>query len=139
MPEGYTIGVLSRESGVKVETIRYYERSGLLSPPARAASGYRRYGEGDIKRLRFIRRGRELGFGMGEIKTLLQLADQPQQPCHEADQMVQAHLVEIDAKIRDLQAIRAVLEQIAQCPSQTAEHCYLLETLDQRVCCLPEH
>jgi Hg(II)-responsive transcriptional regulator len=138
MPNHDTIGILSRESGVKVETIRYYERSGLLSPPARTASGYRRYGEEDIKRLRFIRRGRELGFGMGEIKTLLQLADQPQHPCHEADQMVQAHLTEIDAKIRDLQAIREVLGQLAGCQSQTAEHCYLLETLDQRVCCLPE-
>lgn len=139
MQQKITIGMLSKQSGVKVETIRYYERSGLLSPPARAASGYRRYGEEDIKHLRFIRRGRELGFGMGEIKALLQLADQPRHPCHEADQMVQAHLTEIDAKIRDLQAIRAVLEQIAGCPSQTAEHCYLLETLDQRVCCLPEH
>ena len=117
------------------ETIRYYERSGLLPIPTRSASGYRYYDGEDVKRLRFIRRGRSLGFGLEEIRSLLQLADQPQQPCHEADQLVQAHLAEVDAKIRDLQAIRNVLEQLAGCQSQTAAHCRLLEALEERVCC----
>lgn len=136
MLERYTIGVLSRESGVKVETIRYYEHSGLLSAPARSASGYRYYGREDIKRLRFIRRGRELGFGMGEVKALLQLVDQPHHPCHTADQMVQVHLQDVEAKIRDLQAIHSVLAQLVGCESQIAKHCRLLEALDQRECCL---
>ena len=135
MQQKLTIGMLSKQSAVKVETIRYYERSGLLPIPIRSVSGYRHYDGEDVKRLRFIRRGRSLGFGLEEIHSLLQLADQPQQPCHEADQLVQAHLAEVDAKIRDLQAIRSVLEQLAGCQSQTAAHCRLLEALEERVCC----
>ena len=134
MPTTLTIGKLGQASGVNIETIRYYERNGFLPAPARSSSGYRHYREDDIKRLRFIRRGRELGFSLEEIRSLLQLAGQPQQPCHEADQLVQAHLAEVDAKIRDLQAIRSVLEQLAGCQSQTAAHCRLLEALEERVC-----
>ena len=132
-----TIGKLSKASGMNIETIRYYERSGLLPVPARSVNGYRYYQDEDIKRLRFIRRGRELGFSLEEIRSLLQLAGQPQQPCCEADQLVQAHLTEVDARIRDLQAIRAVLQQLAGCQSQTAEHCRLLETLEEKKCCIP--
>lgn len=135
MPSTLSIGRLSQQSGVKVETIRYYERNGLLAAPQRTPNGYRYYGTEAVKRLHFIRRGRGLGFGLEEIRSLLQLADQPQQPCHEADQLVQAHLTAVDDKIRDLQAIRSVLEQLANCQSQTAEHCRLLEALEERTCC----
>ena len=131
------IGKLSQTSGVNSETIRYYERNGLLPAPARTRSGYRHYREDDIKRLRFIRRGRELGFGLEEIRSLLQLADQPHQPCDAADQLVQQHIAEVDARIRDLQAIRAALGQLAGCQSQTAAHCRLLEALEDRRCCYP--
>ncbi|MBK8537837.1 MAG: helix-turn-helix domain-containing protein [Candidatus Competibacteraceae bacterium] len=134
MVQSYTIGVLSRESGVNLETIRYYERIGLLAEPPRAINGYRRYDASTIQRLRFIRRGRELGFGIAEIKTLLQLADQPEQPCHEADRLVREHLTAVEARIQDLRALREVLSRLADCRSPSAEHCRLLETLDQRVC-----
>lgn len=130
-----TIGKLSKTSGVKVETIRYYERRGLLPSPVRSSSGYRQYGEEDVKRLRFIRRGRKLGFSLEEIHSLLQLVDQPLQPCNDANQLVQNHLQEIEVRIRDLEAIRVVLEQLADCQSQTAEHCRLLEALEERDCC----
>lgn len=130
-----TIGVLSRESGVNLETIRYYERIGLIPAPPRSASGYRRYDDTALKRLRFIRRGRELGFGVEEIKTLLQLANHPEQPCHQADQLAKAHLAEVDAKINDLLAMREVLRDLAACNSHSAEHCRLIEALDQRTCC----
>lgn len=129
-----TIGALSRESGVHLETIRYYERIGLLSAPPRSASGYRCYDDAAAQRLRFIRRGRELGFGIGEIKTLLQLADHRHQPCREADRLAQAHLIEVEAKIADLIAMREVLAQLARCQSATAEHCRLIEALEQRRC-----
>ena len=132
-----TIGKLGQASGVNIETIRYYERNGLLLAPARSSSGYRHYREDDIKRLRFIRRGRELGFSLEEIRSLLQLTDQPHQPCDAADQLVQKHMAEVDARIRDLQAIRVALGQLAECQSQTAEHCRLLEALEERVCCSP--
>lgn len=73
----YTIGVLSKESGVNLETIRYYESTHLLKKPVRLDNGYRHYNESAIQSLRFIRRGRELGFGISEIRTLLELADHP--------------------------------------------------------------
>lgn len=135
MSEHYTIGKLSQESGVNLETIRYYERIDLLSKPSRSLNGYRRYGDEAIKRLRFIRRGRELGFGIEEIKTLLQLADHPEHPCREADQLAQVHLAEVETKIQDLLAMREVLAGIVGCQSHSAEHCRLIETLDQRICC----
>jgi len=135
MLEKYTIGALSRESGVNLETIRYYEKINLLNKPSRAVNGYRHYDESAIKRLRFVRRGRELGFGIAEIKTLLELADHPEHPCKEADQLAQAHLAEVETKIKDLQAMQEVLTKIVACQSHTAEHCRLIETLDQRSCC----
>jgi len=135
MSEKYTIGTLSRESGVNLETIRYYEKTNLLNKPLRSDNGYRHYDESAIKRLRFIRRGRELGFGIAEIKTLLELADHPEHPCKAADQLAQAHLTEIDTKIKDLLAMKEVLTRIVSCQSSTAEHCRLIETLDQRSCC----
>ncbi|MEY3755709.1 MAG: hypothetical protein RLY27_2329 [Pseudomonadota bacterium] len=135
MIKKYTIGVLSKESGVNLETIRYYEKISLLPEPPRSASGYRRYDDDAIKRLRFIRRGRELGFGINEIKTLLELANHPEQTCSEADKLAQMHLTEVETKIKDLIAMREVLTKIVACQSQTAEHCRLIETLDQRSCC----
>ena len=135
MLEKYTIGTLSRESGVNLETIRYYEKISLLPKPSRSLNGYRHYDDSAIKRIRFIRRGRELGFGIAEIKTLLELADHPEHPCREADQLAQIHLTEIETKIKDLSAMQDVLTQIVACQSNTAEHCRLIETLDQRSCC----
>ncbi|WP_020558872.1 MerR family transcriptional regulator [Thiofilum flexile] len=137
MTSELTIGALSTASGVAIETIRYYEKSGLLAKAKRSLNGYRRYGALDIQRLRFIRRGRDLGFSIEELKTLLQLADHPTQPCAQADALVQNHLTEVKAKIRDLQAIQQVLEQLAECDSHNAEHCRLLEVLDHRSCCSP--
>lgn len=138
MSNKLTIGALSKATAVHVETIRYYERNGLLATPQRAANGYRYYGERDVKSLRFVRRGRELGFSLEDIRSLLQLAEHPQQSCREADQLVQTHLAEVQAKIRDLQAIQQVLEQLASCQSETAEHCRLLEALEERQCCYPQ-
>lgn len=135
MGKAFTIGALSRESGVNLETIRFYERSGLLPAPKRSASGYRHYEALDVRRLRFIRRGRELGFGLEEIKALLELASQPHSPCAEADRLVQEHLVAIEARIQDLRRMQAELGKLAGCDSNQAEHCRLLEALDSRECC----
>lgn len=135
MSASYTIGALSKQSGVNTETIRYYERIGLLPVPPRSGSGYRRYDVAAAQRLRFVRRGRELGFGIEEIRTLLQLADHPQAACNEADALARQHLAEVEAKIADLEAMREVLGRLAGCNSQSAEHCRLIEALDQRNCC----
>ncbi|GLS05897.1 MerR family transcriptional regulator [Chitiniphilus shinanonensis] len=136
MATTFTIGALGKAAGVNLETVRYYERIGLLPAPPRSDGGYRRYDGTAVQRLRFIRRGRELGFGIDEIRTLLQLADHPQQPCDAADRLAQRHLAEVEAKIADLQAMRDVLARLADCHSRSAEHCRLLETLEQRDCCV---
>ncbi|TJZ76215.1 MerR family transcriptional regulator [Chitiniphilus eburneus] len=136
MAETFTIGTLGKAAGVNLETVRYYERIGLLPPAPRSEGGYRRYDGVAVKRLRFIRRGRELGFGIDEIRTLLQLADHPQQPCDAADHLAQQHLAEVEAKIADLLAMRDVLARLVGCHSTSAEHCRLLETLEQRDCCV---
>lgn len=130
-----TIGALSKQSGVNVETIRFYERSGLLPAPQRTPSGYRSYRAEDVRRLRFIRRGRELGFSLEEIRELLELAAHPQQPCASADRMVREHLDAIETRIRDLQNLQQELRKLGNCPSAEAEHCRLLEALDARHCC----
>ncbi len=135
MSKPLTIGALARDSGVNLETIRFYERSGLLPAPQRSPSGYRHYQEPDVRRLRFIRRGRELGFSLEEIRSLLDLAAHPESPCASADQMVREHLDAIETRIRDLQNMRAELSKLADCHSGHAEHCRLLEALDDRDCC----
>jgi len=135
MQKAMTIGMLARDSGVNLETIRFYERSGLLPAPQRSAAGYRHYQAVDVRRLRFIRRGRELGFSLEEIRSLLNLAADPQSPCASADQLVGEHLGSIAARIRDLQNMQAELQKIAGCQSEHAEHCRLLEALDNRDCC----
>ncbi|WP_010483378.1 MerR family transcriptional regulator [Pseudomonas sp. S9] len=139
MSKPFTISALSRQSGVNLETIRFYERSGLLPEPQRTASGYRHYQDADVRRVLFIRRGRELGFSLDEIRNLLDLANRPQSPCAEADQLVQSHLVTIEARIRDLQKMQAELSRMAKCTSSEAGHCRLLEALDNRQCCAPLH
>ncbi len=136
MSNPLTIGTLAKQSGVNLETIRFYERSGLLPAPQRSAAGYRHYQEMDVRRLRFIRRGRELGFSLEEIRSLLDLASHPESPCASADQMVREHLDTIEARIRDLQNMQAELHKIAGCQSGHAEHCRLLEALDSRDCCI---
>lgn len=138
MANAITIGRLAGMTGVNIETIRYYERSGLLPEPVRAANGYRHYGNSAAARLRFIRRARELGFGVDEIRTLLQLADHPEQPCDTADTLAREHLDAVESKIRDLQAIRDELARLADCPADEAGHCRLLEALEARQCCFPD-
>lgn len=138
MSRTLTIGALSKETGVNVETIRFYERSGLLPAPQRTPSGYRVYRTEDIRRLRFIRRGRELGFSLEEIRELLELAAHPREPCASADRMVREHLDAIEARIRDLRSLRQELGKLSGCRSAEAEHCRLLEALEERRCCLPD-
>ncbi|WP_148714615.1 MerR family transcriptional regulator [Chitinolyticbacter meiyuanensis] len=135
MASAISIGRLGKAAGVQPETIRYYERIGLLAPPARTASGYRHYDAAAVQRLRFVRRGRELGFSIEEIRTLLQLADHREQPCGQADDLVRQHLAEVAARIADLQALQAALSRLNECSSDNAEHCKLIEALEARQCC----
>ena len=106
------IGELSRATGANIETIRYYERIGLLPAPARTAANYRSYGPAHRSRLSFVRHSRELGFTIEEIRSLLDLSDDPARDCGEADRIATAHLGQVEAKIAQLVLLRDELARI---------------------------
>lgn len=109
----FVIGELAGRTGTSPETIRYYERVGVLPPPVRRGGGrYRRYGADDVERLIFVRRARELGFTLGEVRELLGLAEQPERSCAEVDQLARAHLVAVKEKLAQLAALRDELERV---------------------------
>lgn len=131
--ETYSIGELARAIGMKVETIRYYERIGLLPSPARTAGNYRAYIRPHLERLSFIRRGRGLGFSLDAVRELLRLSDDRQQPCSEVDQVARIHLAEVESKIADLTALRGELRQLMeQCRHGTVAECRIIEALASR-------
>ncbi len=109
--DGFTIGEVAARTGCTAEAIRYYEREGVVPSPARAGAGrYRRYSAGDVERLAFLRRSRELGFGLTEVRELLAFSDgDPQRSCGDVDALARAHLAQVDAKIAHLTALRAAL------------------------------
>lgn len=125
-----TIGALAQATGSKVETIRYYERIGLLPLPARTGGNYRCYGPAHVDRLRFIRRGRDLGFSLQEIRDLLRLSDNPEQPCTEVDRIAHEHLQAIERKLADLHALHARLQQLlAHSRHGSVAECRIIDAL----------
>ena len=131
MAEGIqTIGELARATGVKVETIRYYEKIGLLAEPRRTPGNYRAYGPEHLNRLSFIRRSRDLGFSLEQVRDLMALADKRDQPCESVDAIALAHLEEVDRKIADLRALRRELDSLLkQCRCGTVAQCKIIEAL----------
>jgi DNA-binding transcriptional MerR regulator len=128
--ERLAIGDLARATGTKVETIRYYERIGLLAAPERTRGNYRSYGPVHLNRLSFIRRARDLGFPLAQVKSLLGLADQPDRSCEAVDAIARAHLIEVKRKIADLVALRRELGSIiSQCGHGTIAQCRIIEAL----------
>jgi Hg(II)-responsive transcriptional regulator len=127
-----TIGQLAREAGVGVETVRFYERQGLLEEPARRASGYRQYGEEVVSRLNFIRRAKELGFTLREIAELLTLRDDPDTTRADVRRRAEAKVTDIDTRIRYLQRMRDALSRLtATCHGDgPAATCPILEALN---------
>ena len=125
-----TIGELGRRTDTKVETIRYYEQVGLLPAPARTPGNYRAYDTAHLKRLTFIRRSRELGFSIDQIRALLDLADQRELSCEAVDIIAKQHRGEVDRKIADLRALRRELDSmIDQCRHGTVAECRIIESL----------
>ena len=128
-----SIGTMSKRSGVNIETIRYYERRGLIGPPPRTAGGYRMYAENDVRRLTFVRRARELGFSLDEVRALLNLADRRIGSCAKAHKVADAHLQDVRHKIKDLRRLENVLgELVAACAGGTLPECPLIDTLLSR-------
>lgn len=125
-----TIGDLAKATGTKVETIRYYERIGLLAAPGRTGGNYRAYAIKDLGRLSFIRRARDLGFALEQVRELLGLSDQKKRSCQAVDRIAREHLAEVDRKLADLKALRRELDSIiSQCGCDTIEECRIIEAL----------
>lgn len=130
---GFSIGQLAKATGTAVETVRYYEKIGLLPEPPRTAGNYRSYGPDDVARLSFIRRARDLGFGLEQVRTLLDFADDRRRPCEEVDALARVQLEQVEQKIADLQALRTELSGlINQCRRGTIAECRIVEALGPR-------
>jgi len=128
--ETLTIGKLSKMTGCNIETIRYYERIGLLPEPARSASGHRRYDPSDVRRLQFVRRCRELGFGLERIRELLNLAEGDRYSCRDVRNMTLAHVDDIRGKMADLRRMERILKEMAaKCDGDDLPACPILEAL----------
>jgi MerR family mercuric resistance operon transcriptional regulator len=129
--EAFPIGKLSKRSGVKIETIRYYERAKILVPPPRTASGRRVYDVTDLRILVFIRRARELGFSLDDIRALLRLGGPEKATCREVREIAAQHLDDVRAKIGDLKKLEQLLSKtVARCSGKTAPDCPVLDVLD---------
>jgi MerR family copper efflux transcriptional regulator len=126
-----TIGAVAKRVGVAIDTIRYYEREGLLPEPERRASGYRSYGDVTLAQLRFIRRAKGLGFTLDEIRELLALSADRQRGVKAVKRRAQERLAALDVRIVELQRIRDGLAQLVEsCPGHGApEHCPILRAL----------
>lgn len=139
-PADYAIGDLARVAGTKVQTVRYYEQQGLLRAPARTHGNQRRYAQGDLDRLKFIRHARELGFALDDVRALLQLAAHPEKPCAEADAIATAQLRDVDGKIARLKSLRRALNaMIAACRQDDVRTCRIIETLADHDLCADAH
>lgn len=128
------IGELARRSGASIETIRFYERERLLSPPARSSGNYRLYGSDDVERLAFVRLCRALDMSLDEIRTLLALRGSPEQDCSDANELVAMHLRQVQHRIQELRALERELrhlEQVCRQPA-SADQCGVLRELDKR-------
>ena len=126
----FTIGDLGKATGTKVETVRYYERIGLLPKPPRTNGHYRDYGAAELGRLSFIRRARDLGFSLDQVRALLALSDDRQRDCATVDRMAVAHLREVERKIIDLTALRRELKAVIEsCDGGTVATCRIIEAL----------
>ena len=128
------IGELSRRTGCNIETIRYYERIGLLPAPVRSAGRYRLYDTGDLRRLSFIRRARDLGFTLDEVRSLVSLsAKDEQEACANVRELAERHLFEIRAKIANLRAMERVLTvSVRRCATGEGPGCPILNELHSR-------
>ncbi len=126
----FTIGALSKGTGCKIETIRYYERIGLLPKPPRSPGGHRLYQDDHLRRLTFIRRCRELGFTLDEVRGLLRLVDGGAYTCAEVKTLTLDHVAEVRRKLADLRRMKRVLEEMAaECEGGEVPECPIIDAL----------
>ena len=128
---GITIGQLAKSARVNLETVRYYERIGLIANPPRTGGGHRSYGQEAVKQLAFVRRARDLGFSIPDIRALLTLAAPGRNSCSEVKSVAKAHLVSVQTKLAGLVRLEAILSAtIAQCGEHPPPDCPVLDMLD---------
>ncbi|MCK5366094.1 MAG: helix-turn-helix domain-containing protein [Gammaproteobacteria bacterium] len=126
----FGIGALSEQTGCNIETIRYYEREGLLPNPPRTEGGHRVYDEEHLKRLTFIRRSRELGFTLEEVRGLLRMVDGEHYTCAQVKSLTLDHLEDVRGKLADLKKLEKVLKQLAgRCTGDETPDCPIVEAL----------
>ena len=136
----YSIGDLSRRTGVKVPTIRYYEQMGLIAAPDRSEGNQRRYERAELERLTFIRHARDLGFPIEAIRELLSLSGHPDKPCERADEIAAAQFGEVREKIARLQKLERELQRIvSHCDGHSVGDCYVIRALSDHGLCDHEH
>ncbi|WP_193368660.1 MerR family transcriptional regulator [Pelagibius marinus] len=124
---------LARRTGCNLETIRYYEKIGMMPDPPRSGAGYRVYDAGHVSRLRFILRARELGFSIDDVRGLLALMDRGTQTCAEVKQRTERHLADVRAKIADLRRIERILAETAsRCSGDEVPECPVLDALESQ-------
>jgi len=135
-----TIGALAKKTGTKAQTIRYYEQIRLMPEPGRTEGGQRRYGDAELDRLSFIRHARQLGFTLEAIRELLDLSDQPDRPCHEADTIARRQLKQVEQRLARLRALRTELKRMVhECDGGRTADCRVLEVLRDHSECLTDH
>lgn len=132
MVDGLSIGEVAKRAAVHVETLRYYERRGLVGKPPRSGANYRRYPQETVRRVRFVKRAQELGFSLKEIKELLSLRAIPRARCADVRDRAEAKISDVEAKIRSLRKMkRALAGLLAQCEGQRPiSECPILESLN---------
>lgn len=133
-PRGFSIGQVSRQTDVNIETIRYYERIGILPEPARTDGGHRLYEPDHINRLRFVRRSRALGFSLEEVRELLGLVDGTEPTCDQINDIATTHLADIGEKIADLRRMEKILKTMtAQCALGEVPGCPIIDALNTQI------
>ena len=134
------IGELAKATHTQAETIRFYEREGLLKEPARSGGNYRLYGHEHLERLAFIRHARDLGFTLEAIRDLLSLSDNPDQSCAAADAIAKAQLAEVESRLARLTALKSELERmVVQCAGGKIADCRVIEVLGDHSLCSADH
>lgn len=132
----YSIGQIAKQLGCTAQTLRHYEQLGLIQPPPRTEGQQRRYRSADLDRLKFIRHARELGFSLDAIRSLLQLSNHLDQPCHQADQLAAQQLAEVRSRIARLRALEQELDaMVGHCANERIANCKVIEVLSDHALC----
>lgn len=127
MAKFFKIRELSRESGVNLETIRYYEKLGLIDTAIRQPNGYRLFSEKQLNQLDFIKSCRMIGFRLEEIKQLIMLQADPHNRCEVVDKLTKQHLIQIEHQIDQLNQIKVLLEPLIDCHAEDIDHCQIIK------------